>query len=87
MRRDLNQKAPVNRTHSRRFAPLQGTSGAAERLECGDSSPLFGAGSSTPNYIARIEAMNLPSKVRCAVPCGPERRAAESPPYLADLTG
>ncbi len=41
----MNQKAPLKRTHSKRFAPLQGTSGAAKRLECGDSSPLFGAGS------------------------------------------
>ncbi len=41
----MNQKAPVNRTHSKRFAPLQATSEVAKRLECGGSPPLFGAGS------------------------------------------
>ncbi len=41
----MNLKAPVNRTHSKRLAPLQRPSEVAKRLECGDSSPLFGAGS------------------------------------------
>ncbi len=62
----MNPKAPANRTHSRRFAPLPGTSEVAKRLECGDSSPLFEAGSWRVDP-ARPESPDVPEPARILV--------------------